>query len=315
MGVRWKGHVTKMSEVLQTKYVNGSLQHNKTLYDFDTKESGALKKHLNLTETQIIVTGATQGMAIDYGSIDEVKVKKSLFKSRLLLYVNDNGKRVEKFLVAHADALLISSSISALKQMYEDAKKVGKDYSIIEVDKTSNNAHAASKSMQIQMHTHRNAKARYDISELIRRDTKIKKIAGVPFSIASNKKTAPYTIDLAAMIKLASFGQNPSAFVHKNALFNAMAMFAVWDSEGMTKHLIKRITLGDNYSSIEAAVNGIGSFAYYGQKPIEGNGEKGGIDERFLIFKVRRMKKSLAKQHSNLINNYSDESFLWNSPL
>ncbi len=94
-----------------------------------------------------------------------------------------------------------------------------------------------------------------------------------------------------------------------------MAMFEVWDSEGMTKHLIKRITLGDGYSGIEAAVNGIGSFAYFGQKTIDGKSEKGDIDERFLIFKVRRMKRSLANEHSNLINNYSDESFLWNSPL
>ena len=302
-----------MNEILQTKHVDNSMQLRKTLYSFDTKEGGVLKKQLHLTETQIIVSRANEEMAIDYNSIQGVKVKKSLFKSKLLLYVNDNEKRIEKFIVAHSDALLISSSISALKQIYSDAKDSRKNYSIMEADKPANNAYEVNK--QIQMQTYQNANAYCNVSGLIRKEDRIEKPAVIRKGIMLTKKNITPTINLANLVKLASFGQNPSAFVHKNALFNAMAMFAVWDSEGMTKHLIKRITLGDNYSSIEAAVNGIGSFAYYGQKPIEGNGEKGGIDERFLIFKVRRMKKSLAKQHSNLINNYSDESFLWNSPL
>ena len=280
MGVRWNGHVTEMSEILQTKYVDSSLQHHKTLYSFDTKESGALKKHLHLTETQIIVTGADQGVAIDYSSIHEVKVKKSLFKSKLMLYVNDNEKRIEKFHVAHSDALLISSSIIALKQVYEDTKKVGKDYSVMGANKTSHNAPGVGRSMPIQMHAYQNANTYYGVSGLIRKDISVKKTERMPFGITSNKKNAPYTIDLAALIKLASFGQNPSAFVHKNALFNAMAMSIFRDSEGMAKHLIKKITLGDGYSSIEAAVNGIGSFAYFGQKPIEGNG--GGEKEQIL---------------------------------
>lgn len=302
-----------MNEAFQTKYLDNSMQLRKTLYSFDTKEGGALKKQLHLTETQIIVSRANEEMAIDYNSIQGVKVKKSFFKSKLLLYVNDNGKRIEKFLVAHSDALLISSSINALKQVYSDAKGSRKNYSIMEADKPANNAYGVNK--QIQMQTYQNADACSNVSGLIRKEDRIEKPAVILDNIILAKKNIALTINLANMIKLASFGQNPSAFIHKNALFDAMAMLEVWDSDGMTKHLIKRVTLGDGYSSIETAINGIGSFAYFGQKPFEGKSEKGDIDERFLIFKVRQMKKSLAKQHSNLINNYSDESFLWNSPL
>lgn len=302
-----------MNEILQTKHVDNSMQLRKTLYSFDTKEGGALKKQLHLTETQIIVSRANEEMAIDYNSIQGVKVKKSLFKSKLLLYVNDNEKRIEKFIVAHSDALLISSSISALKQIYSDAKDSRKNYYIMEADKPANNAYEVNK--QIQMQTYQNANAYCNVSGLIRKEDRIEKPAVIGDNIILAKKNITPTINLANLVKLASFGQNPSAFIHKNALFDAMAMFEVWDSEGMTKHLIKRITLGDGYSGIEAAVNGIGSFAYFGQKTIDGKSEKGDIDERFLIFKVRRMKRSLANEHSNLINNYSDESFLWNSPL
>ncbi len=302
-----------MNEILQTKHVDNSMQLRKTLYSFDTKEGGVLKKQLHLTETQIIVSRANEEMAIDYNSIQGVKVKKSLFKSKLLLYVNDNEKRIEKFIVAHSDALLISSSISALKQIYSDAKDSRKNYSIMEADKPANNAYEVNK--QIQMQTYQNANAYCNVSGLIRKEDRIEKPAVIRKGIMLTKKNITPTINLANLVKLASFGQNPSAFIHKNALFDAMAMLEVWDSEGMTKHLIKRITLGDGYSGIEAAVNGIGSFAYFGQKTIDGKNEKGDIDERFLIFKVRRMKRSLAKEHSNLINNYSDESFLWNSPL
>lgn len=308
-----------MNEIMQTKSIGSGLQSRSALYSFDIKEGGMLRKKLQLTETQIIVTGAKSEIAIDYDSIQKVRIKKSIFKSKLLLHVSGSEKKVEKFIVAHSDAVLILNSISALKQMCIDARKGVKDSASMSAGKTAHNGMYNVSGMDLmqhaQTHGYQNAHAYCGVSGLIRKEDMAEKPVEMGGGIVLTKKNTVSTINLANLIKLASFGQNPSAFIRKNALFDAIAMLEIQDSEGLTKHLIKRIVLGSGYQNAEAAIKGMGTFAYFGQKTTGNMGENGNVDERFIIFKVRRMKRLMTKRNSNLINNYSDESFIWNSPL